>query len=117
MQGPALTERVLRGGSWINNNERKARCSYRNNDHPANFNNNNGFRLVCVPIAFGRRAGSAVRCPTGVDGQPAPDERSGGRAGPVPGWSAWIAKRAAPQPNIETAPLPVVGVPGAMRWS
>ena len=38
--------RVLRGGSW-NNNRNNARCSYRNRNEPDNFNNNNGFRLVC----------------------------------------------------------------------
>lgn len=38
--------RVLRGGSW-NNNRNNARCSYRNRNEPDNFNNNNGFRVVC----------------------------------------------------------------------
>ncbi len=37
----------LRGGSWINNQD-NARAVYRNNNHPANRNNNIGFRLVVV---------------------------------------------------------------------
>jgi hypothetical protein len=41
---------VLRGGSW-NNNQRNARCAYRNRNIPDNFNNNIGFRVV-VSIAF-----------------------------------------------------------------
>jgi len=36
---------ALRGGSW-NNNQRNTRVSYRNNNHPDNFNNNIGFRVV-----------------------------------------------------------------------
>jgi formylglycine-generating enzyme required for sulfatase activity len=38
--GPAL-----RGGSW-NNNHQNARLSARNNNHPNNQWNNNGFRVV-----------------------------------------------------------------------
>jgi formylglycine-generating enzyme required for sulfatase activity len=37
--------RVLRGGSW-NNNQRNARVSIRNNNTPDNANNNIGFRPV-----------------------------------------------------------------------
>jgi len=36
---------VLRGGSF-NNNQQNARCAYRNNNHPNNWNNNIGFRVV-----------------------------------------------------------------------
>ncbi len=44
--GDALNRhRVLRGGSW-NNNERNARCDYRNRNDPNNINNNIGFRVV-----------------------------------------------------------------------
>jgi len=43
---PGTWRRVLRGGSW-NNNQVNARCSYRNNNHPNNRNNNVGFRLSC----------------------------------------------------------------------
>jgi hypothetical protein len=38
--------RVLRGGSWINNQD-NARADNRNNNHPNNRNNNIGFRVVC----------------------------------------------------------------------
>ena len=41
--GLAGNARVLRGGSF-NNNERNARCAYRNNND--NLNNNRGFRVV-----------------------------------------------------------------------
>ncbi|MBM4431271.1 MAG: hypothetical protein FJ026_13145 [Chloroflexi bacterium] len=74
--------RVLRGGSWANNNERNARCSYRNNDHPANFNDNNGFRVV-VSDRFPQRASSAAHREMG--GRCPHELRE--RAGPVPGWS------------------------------
>ena len=37
----------LRGGSW-NNNSDNARAAHRNNNHPANRNNNVGFRVVVV---------------------------------------------------------------------
>ncbi|HKZ85455.1 MAG TPA: SUMF1/EgtB/PvdO family nonheme iron enzyme [Anaerolineae bacterium] len=40
---------MLRGGSW-NNNQRNARCAYRNRNDPNNFNDNIGFRVV-VSIA------------------------------------------------------------------
>ncbi|PWB73131.1 MAG: hypothetical protein C3F07_10405 [Anaerolineales bacterium] len=42
--------RVLRGGSW-NNNQDNARASNRNNNNPNNRNNNNGFRLVVRPTS------------------------------------------------------------------
>lgn len=42
--------RVLRGGSF-NNNERNARCAYRNDNNIANFNNNIGFRVVVASHA------------------------------------------------------------------
>ena len=50
--------RVVRGGSW-NNNQRNARCACRNNDNPDNFNTNNGFRVVLAPIT--RRSGRKRR--------------------------------------------------------
>jgi hypothetical protein len=42
------SNRVIRGGSW-NNDAENCRTANRNNDHPDNRNNNNGFRLVFVP--------------------------------------------------------------------
>ena len=48
--GPGENRRVVRGGSW-NNNQRNARCGYRNRNIPTNFNNNLGFRVV-LSIAF-----------------------------------------------------------------
>ncbi len=54
MLGPALpvgfpvtARRVVRGGSW-NNNQTNARAAYRNDNAPDNRNNNIGFRLVCA---------------------------------------------------------------------
>ena len=41
-----LHRRVLRGGSWIDNNEINLRSSNRNNNTPTNRNNNIGFRCV-----------------------------------------------------------------------
>ena len=38
--------RVLRGASWNNNDSVNLRSTYRNNEHPTNRNDNNGFRLV-----------------------------------------------------------------------
>ena len=37
--------RVLRGGSYFNNAE-NCRCANRNDNHPENRNDNNGFRLA-----------------------------------------------------------------------
>ena len=51
--------RVLRGGSWNNDNTENFRGAYRNNNKPDNRNNNNGFRaastrsLVRVPGFMG----------------------------------------------------------------
>jgi formylglycine-generating enzyme required for sulfatase activity len=42
----SLETRVVRGGSF-NNNQRNARCAYRNNNNnPDNRNDNIGFRVV-----------------------------------------------------------------------
>ncbi len=41
----SLDRRVLRGGSF-NNNQRNVRCAYRNNNNPDNRNDNIGFRVV-----------------------------------------------------------------------
>jgi formylglycine-generating enzyme required for sulfatase activity len=45
-----LARRVLRGGSW-NNNQNNARAVYRNNNHPDNRNNNVGLRVVRRPTS------------------------------------------------------------------
>ena len=42
--------RVLRGGSWINNG-RNSRSAMRNNNSPGNRNNNTGFRLARAQYA------------------------------------------------------------------
>ena len=41
-------DQLLRGGSW-NNNPRNCRSATRNHNEPGNTNNNNGFRVVCLP--------------------------------------------------------------------
>jgi len=49
LQGEGAAEgvsRVLRGGSWNNDNTDNFRCAYRNNNKPENRNNNNGFRCA-----------------------------------------------------------------------
>ncbi|MBI4517575.1 MAG: SUMF1/EgtB/PvdO family nonheme iron enzyme [Deltaproteobacteria bacterium] len=38
--------RVVRGGSWNNDNPDNFRCANRNNNHPDNRNDNNGFRVA-----------------------------------------------------------------------
>ncbi len=43
---PEIESRVLRGGSW-NNNQDNARADNRNDNNPNNRNDNNGFRVVC----------------------------------------------------------------------
>ena len=47
MGRPETEPRVVRGGSW-NNNQDNARAANRNNRHPDNRNDNNGFRVVCA---------------------------------------------------------------------
>ena len=61
--------RVLRGGSWNNDNTGNFRCAYRNNNKPENRNNNNGFRcastLPAVSAGHGpRRRGAGARLST-----------------------------------------------------
>ncbi|MBI1880036.1 MAG: SUMF1/EgtB/PvdO family nonheme iron enzyme, partial [Chloroflexi bacterium] len=72
--------KVLRGGSW-NNNENNARASNRNNNNPNNQNDNIGFR--CVAAAPGVVSASQVHRVHGR-GASAPGEHSR----PGPGWAA-----------------------------
>ena len=48
---PLTCPRVLRGGSW-NNNQDNARSANRNRNNPNNRNNNIGFRVVCSSHVF-----------------------------------------------------------------
>jgi formylglycine-generating enzyme required for sulfatase activity len=58
-RGQAKDHRVVRGGSW-NNNQNNARCAYRNRNEPDNWNNNIGFRIVVAhTLLFS--AGNAAR--------------------------------------------------------
>jgi len=57
--------RVVRGGSW-NNNQDNARAAYRNNNAPDNLNNNQGFWLLCSShtfVSLQRRRGRLVSDP------------------------------------------------------
>jgi hypothetical protein len=58
--GTAGNRRVLRGGSF-NNNQRNARCSVRNNNNPDNEWNNNGCR-VCVAAHYSPRIFTCRKC-------------------------------------------------------
>jgi formylglycine-generating enzyme required for sulfatase activity len=51
MWGYRSANRVLRGGSWNNNNTDNFRCDNRNRNNPHNRNNNRGFRLS-LPYAL-----------------------------------------------------------------
>jgi len=44
--GGIVAVRVVRGGSWNNNNENNYRSANRNRNQPDNRNNNLGFRVV-----------------------------------------------------------------------
>lgn len=75
--GRATCARVLRGGSW-NNNERNARCAYRNDNEPDNFNNNIGFRVCAMTLGYEKagvrscslRAGKAIGLRTMAGARP-----------------------------------------------
>lgn len=51
---------MARGGSW-NNNDRNARCAYRDQNDPANINDNIGFRVVLLTLFPSR--GDSPRMP------------------------------------------------------
>ncbi len=56
-KGPAdIAGRVLRGGSWNNDNPDNFRCANRNNNNPANRNDNNGFRCARTLEAGARQS-------------------------------------------------------------
>ncbi len=59
--GAGRRDRVLRGGSWNNNNQANLRCASRNRNNPNNRNNNNGFRVVVSHIFY--PAGNATGRP------------------------------------------------------
>jgi hypothetical protein len=48
--------RVLRGGSWNNNDTDNFRCANRNNNDPTKRNDNNGFRCASTLAAGARRS-------------------------------------------------------------
>lgn len=52
--------RVVRGGSWNNDNTDNFRCAYRNNNRPDNRNDNNGFRCAST-LRFRARRGFDIR--------------------------------------------------------
>jgi hypothetical protein len=54
--------RVLRGGSWNNDNTGNFRCAYRNNNTPDNRNNNNVFRCASTLRAGVRTSTEAGAC-------------------------------------------------------
>ena len=83
------TTRVLRGGSWNNNDRGNLLSSNRNHNTPGNRNNNNGFRCVMVP-------GSAPK-PAATLGV-----ASGGASSPV---------RAKKQTNPRSRPLDKMHLP------
>ncbi|MFN0080775.1 MAG: SUMF1/EgtB/PvdO family nonheme iron enzyme [Prosthecobacter sp.] len=57
---PVRRHRVLRGGSWNNNDRGNLLSSNRNHNVPGNRNNNNGFRCVLV-VSGGKALEPAVR--------------------------------------------------------
>ena len=64
VRGLVEGNRVLRGGSWNNNND-NARCAYRNRNNPNNRDNNIGFRVVVshdFPLPAGNAAWSGLGC-------------------------------------------------------
>jgi len=48
--GLDLRDRVLRSGSWNDNNPNNFRSTNRNNNEPDNRNNNSGFRCASAPL-------------------------------------------------------------------
>ena len=50
-----MASRVVRGGSWNNNNTNNLRASNRNRNNPTNTNDNNGFRCAGAAQCFFHR--------------------------------------------------------------
>jgi len=48
--------RVVRGGSWNNDNTDNFHCAYRNNNDPTKRNDNNGFRCASTLMAGARQS-------------------------------------------------------------
>ena len=55
-----LDRRVVRGGSWNNNNAEYRRPGARNRNHAGNRNDNNGFRVASTPRSRNRRGHGRV---------------------------------------------------------
>ena len=106
MAGTAGSLRVLRGGSFLNN-ERNARAAYRNRNNPHNRNRNNGVRVgVAAAHSSQERSGSPEMSPGyGLATEalresaacPWPQSRACGPAGsgeyriaPAPGFCPWV---------------------------
>jgi retron-type reverse transcriptase len=54
--------RVVRGGSWNNDNTENFRCANRNNNDPTNRNDNNGFRVASTSMPEFLRPGAKGAC-------------------------------------------------------
>ncbi|MBO0756737.1 MAG: SUMF1/EgtB/PvdO family nonheme iron enzyme, partial [Bradyrhizobiaceae bacterium] len=54
LDGP-MSSRILRGGSWNNNNPDNLRSANRNRNQPDNRNNNISFRVASTRIRRSRR--------------------------------------------------------------
>jgi hypothetical protein len=75
--------RVLRGGSWNNNNADNLLSSYRNNNAPDNRNDNIGFRVVLVGLCSTKAEQSGVM--SGGANLPVQSQESSLTAVPAPG--------------------------------
>jgi len=76
-EGRTGDNRVLRGGSWINNG-RNCRSANRNNNSPDNANNTIGFRLARAQHAVGMSVYDQTFIPSGRDNfQPAKTKATG----------------------------------------
>lgn len=74
------SSRVLRGGSWNNDNPENFRGSYRNHNHPDNRNHNNGFRVSRTFPLAGVLSFMEVRSAQG-ESRPVPGRKAEYRSG------------------------------------